>query len=569
MTPFTELTIIFAVTFIVSLIFRILKQPLIISYIISGLILVTLTRSFFEREILIQVFSKVGIAILLFIIGLELKLKTLREIGLPSIVIGTLQEIITILIGFLLAKLLGFSTIAAFYLGAALSFSSTVIIVKLIADKGDLGKLYGKLAIGFLLVQDLITILIIISLSFFSSQNFPPSFSNFNKLILGSILLILIPYLSQRFFPKLENFLSSSLEFLFLFSLFFLFTIATLFDYLDFGIEIGALLAGVSLSSLVISSEMVSRLKPLRDFFILLFFITLGSQINIINLNSSLLLIIIFSLFVLIGNPLIMFFLLGLLGYQKKTMFLLGLSSAQISEFSFILIKLGIDTKYIEENLLSIVSIVGLVTIFSSTYLFIYADKIYPLVKNFLRLFEKKGQKQREELIEKFYDIILFGCDRIGLSFLNIFSENKLSFLVVDYNIDIVKRLIKEKVDVFYGDASEVDTLKELNLTQTKLVISTIPDFETNLLIFEEYKKANSDGIYIATAYSNQDALDLYKRGIDYVIMPYFLGGEYAANLIAKNMFDKEKYLEFKNRQIEIILQRINLGHQHPVKKTY
>lgn len=569
MTPFTELTIIFAVTFIVSLIFRILKQPLIISYIISGLILVTLTRSFFEREILIQVFSKVGIAILLFIIGLELKLKTLREIGLPSIVIGTLQEIITILIGFLLAKLLGFSTIAAFYLGAALSFSSTVIIVKLIADKGDLGKLYGKLAIGFLLVQDLITILIIISLSFFSSQNFPPSFSNFNKLILGSILLILIPYLSQRFFPKLENFLSSSLEFLFLFSLFFLFTIATLFDYLDFGIEIGALLAGVSLSSLVISSEMVSRLKPLRDFFILLFFITLGSQINIINLNSSLLLIIIFSLFVLIGNPLIMFFLLGLLGYQKKTMFLLGLSSAQISEFSFILIKLGIDTKYIEENLLSIVSIVGLVTIFSSTYLFIYADKIYPLVKNFLRLFEKKGQKQREELIEKFYDIILFGCDRIGLSFLNIFSENKLSFLVVDYNIDIVKRLIKEKVDVFYGDVSEVDTLKELNLTQTKLVISTIPDFETNLLIFEEYKKANSDGIYIATAYSNQDALDLYKRGIDYVIMPYFLGGEYAANLIAKNMFDKEKYLEFKNRQIEIILQRINLGHQHPVKKTY
>jgi Kef-type K+ transport system membrane component KefB/Trk K+ transport system NAD-binding subunit len=569
MTPFTELTIIFAVTFIVSLIFRILKQPLIISYIISGLILVTLTRSFFEREILIQVFSKVGIAILLFIIGLELKLKTLREIGLPSIVIGTLQEIITILIGFLLAKLLGFSTIAAFYLGAALSFSSTVIIVKLIADKGDLGKLYGKLAIGFLLVQDLITILIIISLSFFSSQNFPPSFSNFNKLILGSILLILIPYLSQRFFPKLENFLSSSLEFLFLFSLFFLFTIATLFDYLDFGIEIGALLAGVSLSSLVISSEMVSRLKPLRDFFILLFFITLGSQINIINLNSSLLLIIIFSLFVLIGNPLIMFFLLGLLGYQKKTMFLLGLSSAQISEFSFILIKLGIDTKYIEENLLSIVSIVGLVTIFSSTYLFIYADKIYPLVKNFLRLFEKKGQKQREELIEKFYDIILFGCDRIGLSFLNIFLENKLSFLVVDYNIDIVKRLIKEKVDVFYGDASEVDTLKELNLTQTKLVISTIPDFETNLLIFEEYKKANSDGIYIATAYSNQDALDLYKRGIDYVIMPYFLGGEYAANLIAKNMFDKEKYLEFKNRQIEIILQRINLGHQHPVKKTY
>lgn len=568
MTLFYELTIIFVITFLIALIFRILKQPLIISYLVSGLLLGTLLSSFFEKKIITQTFADLGIALLLFIVGLELKLKTIREIGVPSLVIGGLQEIVTILIGFIIVKLLGFSTLTAFYLGAALSFSSTIIVVKLIADKGDLEKVYGKLAIGFLLVQDLITILIIIGVTFFSNKTLPiSSFASVDKLLAGGLLLFLIPYFSQKFLPRLEKNFSKSLEFLFLFSLAFGFSVSSIFEYLGFGIEIGALLAGISLSSLISSSEIASRLKPLRDFFLIIFFIVTGSQIVISDLNENLMEILILSLFVLIGNPLIMFVLLGFLGYKKKTMFLLGLSSAQISEFSFILINLGIELHGLSSDLMSLLSIIGLLTIFSSSYLFVYADKIYPFVRNFLKLFERKVREEKESWLH--YDVILFGCDRIGSSFLDVFLNHKISFLVVDHNLEIVKNLKENGVNVFYGDASEIDVLSELNLRQAKMVISTIPDFETNLLILEECKKFNPSCIFLAVAYNNQDALNLYDKGADYIIMPYYLGGEHAAHLVAKNMFNKDEYIGLKNEQINHIKKRINLGHHHPLGKIF
>lgn len=568
MTLFFELTIIFIITFLIALIFRVLKQPLIISYLISGLVLGILLSSFFEKKIITQTFADLGIALLLFIVGLELKLKTIREVGVPSLIIGGLQEVITIFVGFVIAKLLGFSTLTAFYLGAALSFSSTIIVVKLIADKGDLEKVYGKLAIGFLLVQDLITILIILGVTFFSNKTLSISdFSSVDKLLVGGLLLFFIPYFSQLFLPRLEKNFSKSLEFLFLFSLAFGFSVSSIFEYLGFGIEIGALLAGISLSSLISSSEISSRLKPLRDFFLIIFFIVTGSQIVISDFNEHLTKILILSLFVLIGNPLIMFIILGYLGYRKKTMFLLGLSSAQISEFSFILINLGIELHGLSNDLLSLLSIIGLLTIFNSSYLFIFADKIYPFVRGFLKLFERKVKEKKESQLN--YDIILFGCDRIGSRFLDVFLKNNMSFLVVDHNLEIIKNLKENKVNVFYGDASEIDVLSELNLKQTKMIISTIPDFETNLLILEECKKFNSSCIFLAVAYHNNDALSLYEKGADYIIMPFYLGGEHAVHLVTKNMFNRSEYDNLRNEQINQIKKRANLDYHYSMERTF
>ena len=561
MTPFSELTIIFIFTTLVAFVFRLLKQPLIISYIFAGLILSNYLLKFPQSQSLIELFGDLGIAFLLFIVGLELKLKTLREIGLPSIVIGTLQEIFTVLAGFLLAKLLGFGIVPALYLGLALSFSSTIIMVKLITDKGDLEKLYGKLAVGFLLVQDLITISILFLLPFFKKGVLNEA--NIFQLISGFSAILLIPYLSYRLLPKIEKFLTQSLEFLFLFSLSFGLGISTLFKYLGFGIEAGALVAGVSLSTLISSNEIASRLKPLRDFFLILFFILIGSKIFIGYVQEYLFEVIILSLFVLIGNPLIMVFLLGPLGYKSKTSFLLGLTSAQISEFSFILINLGIKLGHLKQEILSITALIGLITIFLSTYLFVYAEKIYQKLERYLRIFEKKKTKEeKEESIS--YEIILFGCDRIGYSFLKIFENLGKNFLIVDYNFNIVKRLRNEGFNVLYGDAEEIDFLKSLNLAQTKMIISTIPEFETNLLILEEYKKENSKGVFIGTANKVQDAFDLYEKGADFVILPHFLGGDYASKIVAEYKLDREKYLKLKEKEKEILRERYQIGHEHP-----
>jgi Kef-type K+ transport system membrane component KefB len=558
MTILFELTIIFLFSFLSALIFKLLKQPLIVSYIFIGIVL-----SYFltptEIKSLIHTFSDIGIIFLLFLVGLELKLKTLREIGRQAIIIGSLQEILTILVGFFVAKILGFSDLAAFYLGSAFSFSSTIIMVKLISDKGDMEKLYGKLAVGFLLVQDLITILMLLFIPFWSKE----LSTNIYQVIFGAIALVLIPTLSIKILPRLENILAKSHEVLFLFSLAFGFGLATLFKYLNIGLEAGALIAGVSLSTLSVTPEIVSRLKPLRDFFLIAFFVVLGLtittnfQISNFFLNS-----LIFSLFILIGNPLIMFVMLKLLNYSNKTSFLLGLTSAQISEFSFILINLGIKLGHISQDLLPLTALTGIVTIFLSTYMFTYADSIYKLIEKPLKFLEKKQRKEEQGEEKPSYDVILFGCDRTGYGFLEVFKKLNINFLIVDYDFEKVKNLKKEGFNIIYGDAAEVDFLEELNLKETKLIVSTVPDYETNLLILEFYRSLNPNGIFISTARRFDDAFDLYKNGADYVIIPHFLGGEYASLLFEKHQFNKEEYQKIKEKHLQHLQKRKELGHK-------
>jgi Kef-type K+ transport system membrane component KefB len=561
MTTFTELTIIFSFAFFSALIFRILKQPIIISYIFTGVILSQIFLTSPETKPLIELFSDLGVAFLLFIVGLELKLKTLREIGIPSLIIGFLQEFLTILAGFFILKyFLGFSTLVSLYLGIALSFSSTIIVLKLITDKGDLEKLYGKLSVGFLLVQDLVAILILFLLPFFVKGLSLLESENFLNIILGILVIFLIPFLSQKFLPKIETFLEKSNEFLFLFSLFFALGISSLFKYLGFGPEAGALIAGVSLSSLSGSYEIASRLRPLRDFFLVLFFILIGSNIILANFQNFFS-VIILSFFVLIGNPLIMFLMLNPLGYSSKTSFLLGLTSAQISEFSFILINQGVKLGHLSQDILSLTGIVGLITIFFSTYLFVYAEKIYNLLAPILKIFERRNLKEEEEEI-KSYDYFLFGCDRIGYSFLKFFEKDKL--LIIDYNPETIKKLKNEGFNVLYGDAGDIEFLETLNFLNAKIIISTIPDFESNLIILNSIKKQNNEVIFALVSHKIEDALDLYKNGAHFVILPHFLGGEYAVHLIKEFGYDKEKYLELREKEINHLKQRLKIGHKHP-----
>lgn len=557
---FIQLSLIFLVTLILSIICRKFNQPLVIAYIISGILISNYFINSYELKDFITTMAEIGVAFMLFIVGIELKLKTFREIGRLSLIIGALQEFVTILAGILFALLLGFNYMEAIYLGIALSFSSTILMVKLISDKGDLEKFYGKLAVGFLLVQDLITILIFLILPFFSFNSISQSPLGF---ILSLSLILLIPLISYKFLPKFENFLASSQELLFVFAISFALFISSIFKQLGTGLEIGALIAGISLSSLKVSSEMASKLRPVRDFFFILFFVYLGFYVFLSQLDEILLKGLILALFVMIANPLIMFVLVNKLKITTKSAFLLSLTSGQISEFSFILIGLGIKLGHISSELYPITALVGLVTFLGSTYIFSKGEEIYKKINQYL------PRKEFPELIQvsqKSYEIILFGCDRIGYSFLKVLEKLKKDFLIVDYNLEKVKELERLGFNVLYGDASEVELLNNINFSNTQMIISTIPDFQTNLLILNEYRNINPNGIFISTAYTIEDALSLYKSGSDYVITPHFLGGEHASHIVETFMFSKEAYERMKNEEIIKLQERIKLGHKLPQK---
>ncbi len=543
---------------------RLLKQPLIIGYILTGIIVSPYFLNIIRSTETIAVFSQIGIAFLLFIVGLSLSPKVIKEVGKVSLVTGIGQIIFTSLIGFFISRLLGFSIIISVYIAIALTFSSTIIIMKLLSDKKDLEKLYGKISIGFLLVQDLFVIILLMIISSFSGKLDVTSISLaviFSGLLLIGVLVLMSIYV----LPSLSKFFAKSQEFLFLFSIGWGLCLAALFYSIGFSMEIGALIAGITLSMSPYHYEISSKMKPLRDFFIILFFIILGSQMVFGNIIQFMIPAIIFSLFILVGNPLIVMILMGLLGYRKKTSFQAGLTVAQISEFSLILIALGVRVGHFTNEILSLVTIVGLITIAGSTYLILYSDKIYPHLSKYLSIFERKKVRkdgQQDGLTD--YDVVLFGYNRIGFDILQSLRKSKRKFLVVDYNPKIISDLLEEKINCRYGDAEDDEFLNELNLTKLKMTISTIPDFETNLLLITKIRQINKKAIIIVVSHNIEKANLLYNNGATYVIMPHFLGGGHASMMVSKYGFNRNKFLKEKKKHLKQLKTKRELGYEHP-----
>ncbi|MEM3405663.1 MAG: cation:proton antiporter [Candidatus Pacearchaeota archaeon] len=564
MSSFIQLSLILFIVLFISTILRILKQPLIVGYILCGILLGPSFLNTVKNNEIILTFSEIGVSFLLFLVGMYLNPKKIKEFGKISLITGIGQFVFTSLIGYFISRLLNFSILTSIYVSIALTFSSTIIITKLLSDKESLDKLYGKISIGFLLVQDLIAMFLLIFLSSYSEQT--TSLIFFYKMIIRGILIILIIIpISIFVINKFSQFFAKSQELLFIFAISFGLLFSSLFFYLGFSIEVGALVAGIIISTSPYSYEISSRLKPLRDFFIISFFIVLGSKMTLPNLSVHIIPIIIFSFFILIGNPLIVMILMGIFGYSRNTSFMCGLTVAQISEFSLVLISLGVKLGHISEDILSLVTAVGLITILCSTYLIIYSEKIYFKISKYLSVFERKRIREIQyKDKEKKYEYILLGENRIGFSIMNYFINSNKNYLIVDFNPERITRLKKQGINCIYGDVSNVEFLDNLNLKNAKLVVSTIPEKEISLLILERTKKKNKNIVVILTARQIREALELYKEGADYVILPHFLGGEYTSQLISRYNINLKKYEEEKIKHIKELKKRLIEKQEHP-----
>jgi Kef-type K+ transport system membrane component KefB len=551
MDLFIEITLVIIVTTLLAGLMRSLKQPLIISYIISGILIGPYFLNVIRSTETMTLFSHIGIALVLFIVGLRLSPKIMRDVGRVSLIAGIGQILFTSLIGFFIGKFLGFSTTVSIYVAIALTFSSTIIIMKLLTDKKDTNTLYGKIATGFLIVQDLVAVLILMIIPSISEGLDLPALI-FETIFVGVGLFVLLLVMSLYALPKITNYIAKSQELLLLFSICWCLSLASLFHHINFSMGIGALLAGVTLSLTPHRYEISSKMKPLRDFFIVLFFIFLGSQMAFADISHYIIPIIIFSAFIFVGNPLIVMILMGLLGYTKRNSFLAGLTVAQISEFSLLIIMLGISVGHLTNEILSFVTAIGLITIAGSAYMILYANKIYPHLSNYLRVFERKGKKVDEHKYNtgKSYDIVLFGCDRLGHFLLKPFKKIKKKFLVVDNNPEIISNLAKNGIHCRYGDADNNEMLDGLNLQNVKMVISTVPDIDINLFLIYKLKRLNKKAILIIVSHGIDETKKLYDEGATYAIMPHFAGGNYFSTLISEYELDLSKFL--KERAIQI-----------------
>lgn len=562
-----ELGVVMGIAALLALIGRAVKQPTIIAYLIAGILVGPLFFGVLKSHELIEIFAELGVTFLLFIVGLSLDFRVLKQVGKVALTIGVAQVLITSIAGFFIALAFGFSTVPAMFLAAALAFSSTIFVLNLLSEKKDLDTLHGKISLGILIVQDFIVVIALIFMPAVGDHGFEVFvWASVLKAILLIVAVFLISHLAA---PKVLKISAQSQEVLFLFSIGWAFVVALIFSQLGLSVELGALIGGMALASSRFSLEISSKVKSLREFFVIIHLVFFGSLL-VGPISWGLMgKAVVFSLLVLIGNPLIIMSFMKAFGFKKRTGFLTGVSIAQISEFSLILVFIGFTAGVVAQDILNLTILIALITITLSSYGIYYSKSLYKFLSPLLGSFDGHHARHYKGVmnLHNKYDVVLFGYNRIGYNLLKTFKKSKKKYLVVDYDPEIISNLRKRGVPCVYGDADDEDFLKELSLRESKTVISTIPDLEINIGIMRSI--GNKRTIFIPTSHSISDTRELYERGADYVIMPHFLGGHFMGHLIGREDFDKKLLRKHSDKHLKELHEREFEGHAHPNKDKH
>jgi len=524
-----------------------LRQPVLIAYIAMGIVAGPAVLGVVTAHDQIDLLAQVGVAVLLFVVGLKLDLQHIRHIGPVALATGLGQLTFTIVIGFLLILAMGRGWVEALYVAVALTFSSTIIIVKLLSDKREIDSLHGRIAVGFLIVQDLAVVIAMMVMSALRGDGG----SEGSLLALAGSLALRIGiagvglYLLMRYIlPKVVDRMAQSQELLLIFAIAWGTGLAALGEWAGFSKEAGAFLAGFSLASTHYRDAINARLTGIRDFLLLFFFIDLGAKLDFSTLGGEVWPAIGLSLFVLIGNPLIVMAIMGYMGYRKRTGFLCGLTVAQISEFSIIFVAMGITLGHVDNGALGLTTLVGLITIAMSTYMILYSHPLYEKLAPWLGMFERKRPyrelavaKERHDLREA--DVIVFGLGRYGSRLALGLKEAELKVLGVEFDPEAARTLRRQGLPVRYGDGIASEFLESLPLKDTRWVVSTLPDMASNRDLLRGLRELHFTGEVAVVAREEFDGAALKRLGAPTILYPMRNAVDYAveslANIIRKS----------------------------------
>ena len=554
LSPFLNISLILIIVAGMAAIMNLLRQPLIIGHIISGMIVGPIGLNIVQYNHTVEVFAHFGTGLLLFIIGLGLNPKIIKEVGRVAVTTGVLQVLITASVGWLIALALGYNSLTSLAIGVILAFSSTIIILKLLFDKKEQHRLYGRILLGFLLVQDIIAAIALIVATTAIQDSL--SVAVLGEILLGSLLVVAGVWVTSHFLlTRIHSFLSRSSEFLFLFAIAWGLGVVYLFHLVGLSsIEVGALAAGVALATQPYATNIGIRLRPLRDFFIVMLFVTIGSEIAINNLETLLPQALILSALVLIGNPIIVMSIMGFLRFGKKTSFKAGLAVAQISEFSLLLAGL-VAIKLKQPQLVSLVAIVALITITLSSYMIIYSEQIYNKIGRYLDIFQRKQLSKRKETLHS-PEMILVGYHRGGEQFVKSFKKLKKDYLVIDYNPKIIDELALNGIPHLAGDVCQVELLDEVSFDRVNLVVSTLTDFVATKILINWIVDNHPEASVICSANDPGDAIELYGSGATYVIIPHYISTNKILSLVSNKGVDQSTLVDFGEKHLKILKQR-------------
>ncbi|MCB1772140.1 MAG: cation:proton antiporter [Gammaproteobacteria bacterium] len=516
-----------------------LRQPLIVAFIAVGILLGPSGFSVVVQRDEIELFARLGITLLLFVVGLKLDVHIIRTVGPVALLTGLGQVVFTSVVGYLIALALGMNSVTAVYVAVALTFSSTIIIVKLLSDKREVDSLHGRIAVGFLIVQDIVVVLVMIGLTAVGQAADGASLGREAVLIVvkGVLMLLTVVMLTRYVLPHVLHRLARSAELLVLFAIAWAITGASIGDVLGFSKEVGAFLAGVSIASTAYRELVAARLVSLRDFLLLFFFIELGANLDFSTIGEQTGAAVVFSLFVLIGNPLIVMAIMGFMGYRKRTGFLAGLTVAQISEFSLILAALGLSLGHLEKSTVGLVTLVGLITISASTYMILYSHALYARFGPYIDAFERRiPHREVTESNEQGGDIhvLLVGLGRFGSTLAGMLRARGCRLLAIDFDPTTVKRHEGEGYPAQYGDAEDSEFIASLPLDRVKWVVGTFRDQSLSRALLQALYQFGYPGRLALSASTSREADALREAGADLVLVPYIDAAKEAADMLVR-----------------------------------
>lgn len=552
-----DIGVIVLLAAVLSYVFRALKQPGMIAYVLTGIVLGPFGLSLITNQNEIMALSELGVAFLLFMAGIELDFSKLGKIGKVVFLTSVVQIGTVFLSGFLIGKFLNFQGIEPYYIGLAVAFSSTMVVVKILSDKKKINALRGRLSIGVLLIQDIVIILVLSSLS---KIGISASSKALVQTAINGLGLIAIAIVSGKYvLPRVLHYSAGNRE------LFFLVSVATAFFFigiasvLGFSIAIGGFIGGLSLASYPYNTEIRNEILPLRNFFLVIFFASLGMQINLVVLRSAIVPLTLLFGVLFVVKPIIIMGVLSYFGYGSKTPVLVGFGLAQGSEFVFILADQGMKLGHIGTEIYTMLISLILISIAVTPYLHRIANKLADHIsrKHPRGLISSHRIKNASDAEKKMKDhIVILGCDKTGGEILEEAVDHDV--IVVDHNPEVLDRCLRYGYSCVYGEADSEEMLERVSVKDAKMLVSTIPDFETNSWLLSKVKEMNKDIKFITRAHKRREALEMYLSGADLVVLPERIAGEKMSEIVRKvkqgreNEVKKERYCDIEELNREL-----------------
>lgn len=534
MMPSPELHLLLDLGFIVvaaaifAFLGKLIRMPSLVAYILAGMVIGP-WLGIVEMDHSLEMISELGIALLLFLVGLELSFEKIRDLGKSALLLGGFQVLLTAAGAFLLAMLLGFTALESILLAAAATFSSTVVVIKLLDQKGDMSRLYARLAIGLFLFQDIIVIAALTLISGLGDATEAVSLSTIlinESIALGGMLLLLaVAILAARYLlPRPFAWAARFPDTIFIWALCWCFLMVLLAHVFHLSVEVGAFLAGIAIAQLPIHEDLHRRLHPLMTFFIAVFLVTLGVELDFGSFGAIWPKALILTGFVLIVKPAIVFTILAKLGFGRYTCFQTATASGQMSEFSFILLGLAYGADLVSTEVAAIGGLVGILSISVSSYLIIYSDPLFKIAGSFglFAIFRAKDEPELDTFHARQDHIIVVGMNGLGREIAKRLALRGEHLLAIDTDPKKLDGLNEFGVETMIGSVEYHSVIEEINLRRAKMVISALQIEDANHLLTY---RCRSMGVPCAIhAFDDSVVNDLLDLGADYLMMPAIAG---------------------------------------------